>query len=417
MTAEPLYVLADTAVVGHLGTTQLAGLAVATEIILAAYALFIFLAYGTTGTVARLLGAGNQAEAARQAVQGLWLALAVGLALTTLGVLAGPWLVGAMGATGRVRADALLYLRVSLAGFPALLLTMAGTGYLRGLQDTRTPLVVAVTTSVANLVLEIVLISGFGFGLGASALTTVVVQWCGTAVYLATVLRATSRFAVAVRPDWPALRRQAAVGGNLLVRTAALRGALVLSTAVATRLGPVSLGAHQIAFQLWSFTALALDALAIAAQAMIGRLLGGSDPDGARAASQRMLQWGVAAGSLFAVAILPLHRLLPHLFSGDHRVVALTGFLLWFVALLQPVNALAFVLDGVLIGAGDLRFLAWAMFGAALLFGASAGSVLAFGLGIGWLWAAIGLLMVTRAVTLGLRFSGGRWLVEGATTG
>ena len=176
LVAEPLYVLADTAVVGHLGTPQLGGLAIASSILLIGYSLFIFLAYGTTAAVARLIGAGDHARAAQQAVQSLWLALIAGLVSSAvMAALAEP-LVRLLGGEGAVAANALIYLRISLLGFPALLVTLAGTGYLRGLQDTRTPLVVTIGSAILNLVLEVVLIFGLGFGIVASAWATVVAQ-------------------------------------------------------------------------------------------------------------------------------------------------------------------------------------------------------------------------------------------------
>ena len=212
LVAEPLYVLADTAVVGHLGTPQLAGLGVASSILLTGYALFVFLAYGTTGSVARLLGAGRPAEAAGQAVQGLWLALGLALVVGVALFAAAPALVAALGAEGAVRTNALVYLRISLFGLPALFLTMAGTGYLRGRQDTRTPLVVAVTTSVANLAIQLVLIEGFDQGIGASALATVLAQTGGAAVYLWRVGSSARRLEVSLRPHGPSIRRLAVVG-------------------------------------------------------------------------------------------------------------------------------------------------------------------------------------------------------------
>ncbi|CAN5724622.1 MATE family efflux transporter [soil metagenome] len=413
--AEPLYVLTDTAIVGRLGTPQLGGLAVATTVLLTLYAVFIFLAYGTTGAVGRLLGAGDARGAAHQAVQGLWLAAVIGVTVTVVGLLAAPWLVGALGATGAVRTNALVYLRISLLGVPPLLLILAGTGYLRGLQDTRTPLLVAVGTVVANLLLQVWFIYGLGYGIGASALSTVLAQTVGAIVYVRIVVRGARRHHVDARPDPGAIRALAVVGRDLFVRTLALRAALVLATAVATRIGVADLGAHQIAFEIWSFLALALDAIAIAGQAMIGRLLGAGDRDGARAAGRRMVEWGVMAGVASGAAVLILRPVLPRIFTTDPEVLALTGFVLWFVAVLQPVNAVAFVLDGVLIGAGDQRFLAGAMVFAAAVFAAVAVPVLALDLGIGWLWAALGVLMASRVAVLGARFHGGRWAVVGAT--
>ena len=415
LVAEPLYLLADTAVVGHLGTPQLAGLAVASTVLTTGYSLFIFLAYGTTAAVARLIGAGDEREAARQAVQGIWLAVLISALLVPAGLLAAGTLVHAVGATGAVAGYAVTYLRISLFGVPAYLVTMAATGYLRGHQDTRTPLVVAVASAVANLVLELVLIYGLGYDIGASALSTVLAQSGAAAVYLARVGRAARTFDVALRPDPRSVRRLARVGVALAVRTAALLSAFTLATAIAARLGPVPVAAHQVAMQLWFTLALGLDAVAIAGQAMIGRLLGAGDAVGARSASRRMVELGVGMGVLFGLAVAALHGVLPHLFSDDPAVVALAAFLLLWVAGMQPANAVVFVLDGVLMGAGDMRFLAVAMVGAVLLFAAAGSTLLVLHLGIGWLWAALTLLILARMATLLGRLCTDHWLVVGAT--
>jgi putative MATE family efflux protein len=412
--AEPLYVLSDTAVVGHLGTPQLGGLAVASSVLLTGYAVFIFLAYGTTGTVARLIGAGNEREAAHQAVQGMWLALCIAGVLVPAGLLSGGWLVRALGASGEVATNAEVYLRISMFGVPALLVTLAGTGYLRGRQDTFTPLAVALGSNIVNLALELTLINGFGFGIGASALATVLAQSGAAAVYVGRVVRAVRRLDVSVRPDSRAIGLLGRAGGALLLRTAALRGSLTAATAIATRIGPTEVAAHAIAYELWNFLALALDAIAIAGQAIIGKELGAGDAEEARAMGRRMLWLGFMAGAALGVVVLALHTVLPHVFSNDPRVLALASFLLWHVALLQPVNGVVFVLDGILIGAGDLRYMAWAMVGAAAVFAAGGACVLVLGLGVGWLWAAIGLFMVARLVGLGARFRTGRWAVTGA---
>jgi putative MATE family efflux protein len=376
--------------------------------------VFIFLAFGTTAAVSRLLGAGREREAAHQAVQSLWLAAAIGVAVAALGYVVSDPLVDLIGAAGSVRTNALVYLRISLLGIPAMLVVLAGTGYLRGVKDTRTPLVVALATAGVNLVIEVVLIYGFDQGIGASALATVVAQSAGAAVYVSYLLRAARARGAALAPHPASLLALAAVGRDLLVRTAALRAALIVTTTVATRIGDVDVAAHQIAFEVWNFLALGLDAVAIAGQAIVGHALGAGDGEGARAAGRRMIQWGVVAGVVLGAAVAVSSPALPHLFSGDADVVALATFLLLWVAVLQPVNAVAFVLDGVLIGAGDMRYLAWAMAGAAVVFVPAALAVLATGAGIGWLWAALGLLMATRASTLLVRFAGDRWVVLGA---
>lgn len=414
LVAEPLYVLADTAVVGRIGTDELAGLAVASSALLTGYAIFIFLAYGTTAAVSRLLGAGREGSAAHQAVQGLWLAGVIGVVMTALVLgFAGP-IVELLGGTGAVRTNALVYLRISAIGITFQLLTFAGTGYLRGLQDTRTPLLVAIGAALANLVIELVLINGLGFGIGASALSTVIAQAGGALVYLRLITTATSRLGAALRPDWSAIRRLGRAGWDLLVRTLALRMSLTLFTAIAARIGAEEVGAHEIAFAIWSLLALALDAIAIAGQAMVGRFLGADDVDTARQVGRRMLELGTVAG-VFAGAVVLIGRpVLPDIFSNDPDVLHLAGFLLLFVAVLQPVNGAVFVLDGLLIGAGDMSFLARAMVGAALLTAPVAIAVAVLGLGIGWVWGAITVLMLARLGVLALRWRSGAWAVVGA---
>jgi putative MATE family efflux protein len=415
LVAEPLYVLADTAVVGRIGTPQLGGLAVASTVLLTLHAVFIFLAYGTTAAVARRMGAGDRREAAHQAVQSMWLALVLGVAMAGLGYLAAGPLLDALGATGAVRSNGMIYLRISLAGLPAMFVTLAGTGWLRGVQDTRTPLYVAVGTALLNLALECVLVFGLGYGIGASALSTVVAQVAGAAVYLLVIRRGVSAAGAGVRPELASLRRLLVVGRDLLIRTVALRASLVLATAVATRIGVVDLAAHQIAFEVWNFLALALDAVAIAGQALIGTHLGAGDPDEAREAGNRMLQWGLVGGIVVGLAVLALRWPLADVFTNDREVVALTAFLLLYVAALQPVNGVVFVLDGLLIGAGDMRYLAAAMVGAFVAFAPAALAVWWLGLGIGWLWVAFGVLMLARLAALAVRWRAGAWAVVGVT--
>ena len=415
LVAEPLYVLADTAVVGHLGTPQLGGVAVASSVLLTMYAVFVFLAYTTTASVARLRGAGDEREAAHQGVQGCWLALAVGVVLTAVGfAAAGPMLdlLGA-GPGEATHPYALLYLRISLAGVVPMLVTFAGTGYLRGLQDTRTPLVVAAAAATGNLVLELLLVYGLGYGVGASALSTVVAQYAAGAVYVLRVAGDARQRGIGLRPDLAAVRRLAVVGVDLLVRTAALRGSLLLATAIASRLGPVPLAAHAIAFELWSALALVLDALAIAGQALIGRHLGAGSPVVAQQVARRLLALGLGSGVVLGLVVVALRGVLPGAFTDDARVAALTAFLLLVVGAVQPLNAVVFVLDGVLIGAGDARYLAVSMAGVALVFAAVAALVPVLGLGVGALWGALVVLMLGRAVTLYARFRSGAWAVSG----
>ena len=412
--AEPLYLLVDTAVVGHLGTPQLGGLAVASSVLLSGYAVFIFLAYGTTGAVARLIGAGDERGAAHQGVQGLWLAVMASAPLTIAAAMwAGP-LVRLLGADGEVASNAEIYLRFSAPGIPALLLSLAGTGYLRGRQDTRTPLIVAVGTNVLNLCLEVWFIYGLDLGIGASAVATAIALWVGALFYVHAVLVAVREHHVRRMPDRRAIASLGRAGRDLLIRTAALRAALVLAVVVATQIGDDDLAAFQVVFQIWNLLALILDAIAIAAQAMVAKALGAGDERVARSMATRLIDWSIVWGVVLGGAVVALRTALPHVFSDDEAVVALVAFLLWHVAAQQPLNAVVFALDGILIGAGDYRFLAGAMVGAFVAFGCAASAVLVLDLGIGWLMAALSVFVTARLVPLYVRFRRGGWLVTGA---
>ena len=414
LVAEPLYLLADTAVVGHLGTSPLAGLAVASGVLLFAYGMCIFLAYGTTASVARLTGAGRPELAAAQAVQGLWLAASLGVALAVLGAWFGQRLLGLLGAEGPVLDQAGTYLRISLLGAPAMLVMLAGVGYLRGRRDTVRPLWVAVGTAALNLILEVVLIYGFGLGIGASAAATVVAQWIGAGCYLVWIGSEVRCYEVSLGPDWSALRRLALVSTDLMVRNLSLGGTFLVGTSVAARIGAAPVAAHQVAFLVWMMLSLTMDGLAIAAQAMVGTALGAGDGDGARRIGRRTIVWSVGVGITLGLALLFARDSVSGLFSNDPAVVGLAGFLLLHVGLMAPLSGVAFALDGILIGAGDQRFMARAMTASALV----ATAVMAAGrladLGIGWLWAAIWVFVAGRSVILGARFRGNHWVVLGA---
>src|SRR5581483_10939442 len=345
LAAEPLYVLADTAIVGQLGTRPLAGLAVAGIVLTAAYSLFNFLAYSTTAAVARQLGAGDRMRAAELGVDGMWLALGIGTVLLVVGAAAAPVIVDLMGASARVHPYAVTYLRISALGAPAYLVALAATGYLRGMQDTRTTLVVAVVANAVNLVLEVVLVFGFDAGIAGSAWGTVIAQLGAAGAYVVIVARAVRTTGASVWPRRDGLRTVAVIGGPLMVRTASLLAALLAATNLAARISDHAVAAHQIAFQMNLFLALSLDAIAIAGQAMVGRYLGASDAHQARVASRRMIEWGVAIGVAFAVVLAIARPALVPLFTDDGGVRHLAMQVLLIVALVQPLSAVVFVLD------------------------------------------------------------------------
>ncbi|MGW6832700.1 MATE family efflux transporter [Streptomyces sp. NPDC054949] len=415
LVAEPLFLMADSAIVGHLGTPQLAGLGIAAALLTTAVSVFVFLAYATTAAVARRVGAGDLPAAIRQGMDGIWLALLLGAAVVAVVLPAAPWLVSLLGASDNVAPYAITYLRISALGIPAMLMVLAATGVIRGLQDTRTPLYVAIGGFTLNGVLNVALVYGAGFGIAGSAWGTVLAQCAMAAAYLVVVVRGARRHGASLRPDPAGIRACAQAGVPLLVRTLSLRAVLMIATAVAARLGDADVAAHQILISLWSLLAFALDAIAIAGQAIIGRYLGAGDTEGAKAVCRRMVQWGIVAGIVLGLLVAVARPVFIPLFTGDPAVESALLPALLVVALSQPVSGIVFVLDGVLMGAGDSRYLAWAMLLTLAVFAPAALLVPALGGGLTALWWAMALMMLVRMVTLQLRARSGRWLVAGAT--
>lgn len=413
LVAEPLYVLADTAFVGHLGTNELAGLALATTIVLTLHSVLIFLAYGTTGPVARLLSAGRTREAAHRSWQAVWLGALLGLASIVMVALLGDTLLGLLSDNPAVLAAAKTYLYISLVGFPFLIVTMAANGCFHGRQNTRTPLILAVVGALANLAIEFVFITLLGYGVGASALSTVIVQIAIGVVAVWLVGSWSRDQDASMGPDFAAMRGLLHSGKALLVRGICLRGSFSLATVVAASIGVIEVAAHQIATGIWITLTLALDAVAIAGQALTGKWLGLGDTAQAKAATRRMIEIDFAVGATMGAVVLVVRNPLANLFTGDAAVAEIVAFLLIHLALQQPLNGVVFALDGILIGAGDFDYLAKSMVLAAGVFAAMAGAVTLGNAGIGWLWLAIGLFMLVRLATLVHRWRRDRWLVVG----
>ena len=412
LAAEPLYLLADTAMVGHLGTEELAALAIAATLLAGTFTLFNFLTYGVTAQVARYHGAGDEPAAGRLAAQALWLSAGIGVALTApLAGLAVP-LVDLMGGDGRVGDLAVDYLRIGALGLPFALIALAGQGFLRGVSDLRTPLVIVVVANAANVVLNVVFIYGLGWGLVGSATATVVAQAGMGAAFVRALLSAP---ADSRRPSLARMRPLARIGGEIFIRTTALYASFLVASAVLARVGEDSLAAHQIAFQLFVFLALVLDAIAIAGQVIVGRTLGAGDADAAHAAARRMIEWAVVLGAAFGLVMLALIDVLPRAFTGDEDVVNRAQEIWPLFALMQPANGAVFALDGILIGAGDTRFLMYGMLAAALgVFVPIALLSLALDLGIVGVWVGLVGLIAVRLGTCAWRFSSRRWALVGA---
>lgn len=418
LVAEPLFLLTDTALVGHLGEVPLAGLSIGSAILQTVIGLLIFLAYATTPAVARRLGAGDRPGAIRAGIDGLWLAIGIGIAIVVAGLPTSAWLVGLFGADAEVTAAADTYLSISLWGIPGMLIVIAANGLLRGMQDTRTPLVVAIGGFAANAVLNALFIYGFGLGIAGSAIGTVIAQWAMAAVYLVIAVRAARAVGVSLRPGLAGVGHAAGSGGWLLVRTASLRAAMLATVFVATDLGVTELATLQIALTVFSLLAFILDALAIAGQAMIGHGLGAGDVPRVSAVTRRLVGHGILGGIELGVVVAALAPFAGPVFSGDlavHRMLTVTMFVM---AVGIPLAGYVFVLDGVLIGAGDARYLALSGVVNLLVYLPLLWlvEVLRPEPGLVWLWLSFGVgYLGARAVTLGLRARGERWMVTGTT--
>jgi putative MATE family efflux protein len=411
LAAEPLYLLVDTAIVGHLGRPQLAALGIASVILGGAFVVFNFLQYGTTAQVARAGGAGASETARRLGAQALWLSLAFGIAVSGLIALLAPQLVSLVGGEEEAADEAVTYLRIAAIGFPAAFLALAGQGYLRGISDLRTPLVIVIAGNVANVIVEVLFVYGFDWGIAGSAAGTALAQLGMGAAFVVVIVRGLRGGDARPRPALA--RRVLSLGKWIFIRTTALVSAFTLAGAVATRFGDDAIGAHQIAYQLFLFLALVLDSIAIAGQIIVGRELGAGRTGRAYEAGARMIWLSVAVGVVFAVALLALVDLLPRIFTSDGAVLDETALLWPLFALMQPLAGAVFALDGILIGASDGPFLAVSMVGAFL----ACASVLFVALeedwGIRGVWAALVVLIVVRLAAMLARFRRGRWLVTG----
>ncbi len=420
LVAEPLFLLADSAIVGHLGTVPLAGLSIAGSVLLSATGLFVFLAYATTAAVARQLGAGNTAGALHRGLDGLWLSVALGLVATAVVVWFADGLAAIFGATDAARSQAVTYLRIAAFGLPAMLTVLATTGTLRGLLDTRTPLVASVAGFSSNIVVSLLLVHGLHWGIAGSAWGTLITKNAMALGLVVVVLRRARRECVGLRPDPRAVLGAAHDGIPLVVRTIALRTILLLGVWAAAGLGDAALAAHQIVATIWSTLAFAVDALAIAAQAIVGRDLGAARIDAARAATTTMLRWGVVSAIILGLAVAAGRWVLLPAFTPDPLVQRYAAGALLVAGAGQLLAGYVFVADGVLMGAGDFRYLAWAMTLTAVaylptvLVARASGESLGPGLGLVAVWAAFQVMMAVRGLTLWWRLRGVAWAVTGA---
>lgn len=415
LVAEPLFLIVDSAMIGHLGAAPLAGLAIAGAVLQTIVGLMVFLAYSTTPAVARRFGGGEPGRAVSAGIDGMWLAVGIGAILALAGSFATPGLVALFGAAPEVAEQAVIYLGISVWGLPAMLVVFAATGLLRGMQDTVTPLWIAGVGFAANALLNWLLIYGLGWGIAGSAFGTVLAQWGMVAAYVVVIGRLARTHSASVRPQGAGVRSSALSGGWMLLRTLSLRAALLGTVGVASVLGTDELAGWQVAFTMFSTAAFALDALAIAAQALVGKGLGAGDTGEVQRVLTRTVAWGAWFGVIVGGLIAALSGVIGLVFTGDPALAALIQPALLVLAVAQPIAGIVFVLDGVLIGAGDAKYLAIA---GALNLVPYVPALVLVGVvhptdapGLAWLAAAFfGVYMVARLLTLGWRVRGQAWM-------
>lgn len=415
--AEPLFLLCDSAMVARLGTAHLAALGVSNTVLGVAVWLFNFLVYGTTSEVARRFGRGEKHEIGEYLVQALAMAAGFGAVLAVLGVAGAEAAHRLMGAAPEVAAPGAEYFRIRALGGPAVLAALAATGALRGLQNTRGPMVVSLCTVTLNLGLDYALIFGVGdlvpaLGIRGAAIATLVAEWTWAAASVALLFSPRYR---AYRParlafDPKAARRTLAAGGDLMQRTAMLLALYATAASLAARTGTPTIAAHEIVLKMWYLTALVADGLAVAGQAVVGRELGAGRAGSAREAGAILIRWGLALGALSAALLWLLRPLWLDLFDPAEGVRAQARAASWWIIALQPASAIVFVLDGVLIGAGEFRYLKRAMFAACVLAYLPL-ALAAYGLGWGLVgfWGAIAAATLVRFATNLGRFRGAAW--------
>jgi putative MATE family efflux protein len=411
LAAEPLYVLVDTAVVGHLGVVPLAALSVGGTLLAQVSSTLTFFSYGTTARSARLHGAGRRHEAVAEGTQATWLALLAGVLLLALGQVAAGPVARLLAGPGDVAHAAVGWLRIALLGTPFILMTMAGNGWMRGVQDTARPLRYVLAGNGISAVLCPVLVYGTDLGLAGSAIANVTAQVIAASLFV----RALVAERTPLRPMPAKMRSQLGIGRDLMLRSLAFQVCFVSATTVAARTSAAAVGAHQVVLQLWFFVALLLDSLAIAAQSLIGAALGAGDGAGARRLARQITGYGLIFGTASGILFAAVSSVLPHVFTSDPSVLAEVPHAWWFFVALQPIGGVVFALDGVLLGAADAAFMRDSTLAAAALgFLPLIWLSLACGWGLTGIWSGLTLFLVIRLGTVLARLRSARWAVLGA---
>ncbi len=414
LAAEPLYLLFDLAVVGRLGALSLAGLAIGGLILSTLSSQMTFLSYGTTARSARFFGAGDRVAAVGEGVQATWLALGIGAVVIVAVQAAAVPLVSVLSAGGDIAEEALPWVRIAIFGVPAILISAAGNGWMRGVQDTARPLHYVVAGFAVSAVLCPLLVYGWlgmpRMELAGSAVANLVGQWLAAVMFIRALL--VERVPIGVQPA--VLRAQIVLGRDLLLRTLAFQACFVSAGAIAARFGAAALAAHQVVLQIWNFLALVLDSLAIAAQSLVGAALGAGHLAHAKSVAWRVTIFSTLASAVLAGVFAVGASVFPSVFTDDRSVLDAIGVPWWFMVAQLPVAGIVFALDGVLLGAGDAKFMRNATLISALVgFLPLVWLSLIFGWGLLGIWSGLSTFMVLRLVFVGWRAFSGHWLVPG----
>lgn len=430
LVASPIFVMIDSSMVGHLGADPLAALSLASSILTTAVGLFVFLTYATTATTARHFGAGRRREGLKAGLDGIWLAALIGVAVAGVAMLFAPQIVAAMGAKASVATNAVAYLRMVLPGLPGMLVVLAATGTLRGLLDTRTPFIVALVGAVLNTLLNAFFLYVVGLGVAGSGLGTALAELSMGAALVAPIARAAHAEQVSLRPRLDGLRASMGEGLGLFVRNISLRVAILSTVWAATALGATALASYQVVNALWGVCSFGLDALAIAAQALIGQALGraaearrrgdeaalAQEDEAISRILRRCMGWTLGVGVAVGLVVAGGAKWLPWFFTSDAPVRELAFWPLLAMAASLPLVAVAFLYDGILMGAGDGRYLAVAgvinlvPYLPAILLLVNAHEGLSNNAALMLLWGAFAFIfMGMRALTTGWRIHTDAW--------
>jgi putative MATE family efflux protein len=414
LAAEPLYLLVDTAVVGHLGSTPLAALGIGATLMSVLLVVGSFVEYGTTSRSARWFGAGKLDDALDEGVQATWISLVVGVLIIAVGeLLAGPATRLLAGGVSAEQQQAESWFRIAVVGMPFVLLVLSGNGWMRGVQRTKAPVVIVLVANALSATLSPLLVYTAGLGLNGSAWANLVGQGLGASLFVIALRRSTGH----LRPRIPIMRAQLVMGRDLIVRAAAFQAAFLVAASTASRMGTAQIAAHSVGMQLWEFMALVLDSFAIAAQSLVGAALGSGNSGSARHTAWQVARLGGWAGVGFAALMAAGWSVIPAIFTSSPDVLHQLHLIWpWFVSML-PIAGVVFALDGVLIGAGDVAFMRTLTIVAALLgFIPLCLAALHWQWGIGGVWCGLLSFVVIRLVGMVSRTRGDRWLVLGEAT-